>query len=165
VSDPREATVTFELIVNGRRCEVTCAPTELLAEVLRERLRLTGTHIGCASGDCGACTVEVDGRAIKSCLRLAVGCEDAEITTIEGFAEGPDSLDPIQQAFWDEDGFQCGFCLPGQLFAARELLDRDPDPSEADIRHALAGNLCRCTGYVKMVRAVQAAARARRARA
>ena len=146
--------------VNGVEHEVACGPTELLVEVIRDRLRLKGTHVGCQNGDCGACTVSCDGRIVKSCLILAASAEGAEVTTIEGFAAG-EQLDPIQQAFWDEDGFQCGFCLPGQLFAARDLLARTPDPSEDEIRHALAGNLCRCTGYTKMVQAVRRAAELR----
>jgi carbon-monoxide dehydrogenase small subunit len=150
----------MRITVNGVEHEVDCGPTELLVELLRERLRLKGTHVGCQNGDCGACTVACDGRILKSCLVLAAGADGAEITTIEGFAPD-DGLDPIQQAFWDEDGFQCGFCLPGQLFAARDLLARSPDPSEDEIRQALAGNLCRCTGYTKMVRAVQRAAQLR----
>jgi carbon-monoxide dehydrogenase small subunit len=149
------------LAVNGTEHVVECEDGELLVEVLRERLRLTGTHVGCLNGDCGACTIELDGHAIKSCLKLAAACDGSEITTIEGLA-GDGELDPIQESFWAQDGFQCGFCLPGQLFATRELLDREDAPSEGQIRHALAGNLCRCTGYVKMVTAVQAAAQARR---
>jgi carbon-monoxide dehydrogenase small subunit len=147
----------MRITVNGVEHEVDCGSTELLVEVIRERLHLKGTHVGCQNGDCGACTVSCGGRIVKSCLMLAASADGAEITTIEGFAPG-EQLDPIQQAFWDEDGFQCGFCLPGQLFAARDLLARNPDPSEDEIRHAIAGNLCRCTGYTKMVQAVRRAA-------
>jgi carbon-monoxide dehydrogenase small subunit len=129
---------------------------------VREELALTGTHIGCATGDCGACTMKVDGRIAKTCLILAVQADGAEITTVEGLASDDGELNPIQQAFWDEYGFQCGFCLPGQLFAAEDLLDREPDPSESEIRDALDGNLCRCTGYHFMVRAVATAAERRR---
>lgn len=154
--------VAISLIVNGQRHQVTCGANELLVEVLRSRLRLTGTHAGCLNGDCGACTVTLDGKPIKSCLRLGVACDGAEIVTIEGFAPDAERLDPIQDAFWAADGFQCGFCLPGQLFVARELLDRVADPTEQEIREALSGNLCRCTGYVKIVAAVREAARIRR---
>ena len=150
----------MRITVNGVEREVEPGPTELLVEVIRERVRLKGTHVGCQNGDCGACTVACDGKIVKSCLILAASVEGAEITTIEGFAPG-EQLDPIQEAFWDEDGFQCGFCLPGQLFAARDLLAHTPDPSEDEVRHALAGNLCRCTGYTKMVRAVRRAAEMR----
>ena len=162
MNDPRMDTLEVQLTVNGRRSIVRHRPGELLVEVLRERLGLTGTHVGCMNGDCGVCSVEINGLALKSCMVLAAACDDADVTTIEGFAPDEHQLDPIQAAFWAEDGFQCGFCLPGQLFAVRELLDRQPDPSENEIRQALAGNLCRCTGYVKTVAAVKAAAKARR---
>ena len=162
-SEPPAGRLMISVAVNGENHAVPCGENELLVELLRERLRLTGTHAGCLNGDCGACTVEIDGRAIKSCLKFAASCDGAHITTIEGFAGDERDLDPIQDAFWSADGFQCGFCLPGQLFAARELLDRVADPSEPEIRHALSGNLCRCTGYVNIVKAVQAAAQARRA--
>jgi aerobic carbon-monoxide dehydrogenase small subunit len=151
----------IELTVNGVTRTVECDDCELLVELIRDRLRLKGTHVGCMNGDCGACTVSYDGRIVKSCLKLAASCDGAEITTIEGFGDG-DALDPIQESFWAEDGFQCGFCLPGQLFAARDLLDANPEPSEHDIRAAPSGNLCRCTGYVKAVTAVERAAEERR---
>jgi carbon-monoxide dehydrogenase small subunit len=148
---------TISLTVNGVRHEVEVEDRELLVEVVRRRLRLKGTHVGCLNGDCGACTLTLDGRIVKSCLMLAASADGAEITTIEGFApEG--GLDPVQDAFWEHDGFQCGFCLPGQLFATRDLLEANPSPSDEEIRHALAGNLCRCTAYQKMVEAVRAAA-------
>ena len=153
---------TVSLTVNGRQRTVDVDPRKLLVELVREELGLTGTHIGCAAGDCGACTMKVDGQIAKTCLILAVQAEGAEITTVEGLAGDDGELSPIQQAFWDEYGFQCGFCLPGQLFAAEELLDREPSPSERDIRDALDGNLCRCTGYHFMVRAVATAAERRR---
>ena len=149
------------LEVNGRPVELDVDPRRLLVEVLREELLLTGTHVGCLSGDCGACTVQRDGEVIKSCMVLAVAADGASLTTIEGFSRG-DDLDPIQKAFWDGHGFQCGFCLPGMLFAARDLLDRNSEPSEAEIRTAINGNLCRCTGYEPIVRSIQAAAVARR---
>jgi carbon-monoxide dehydrogenase small subunit len=157
----RPAGRTITLTVNGVEREVACDDSQLLVEVVREGLRLKGTHVGCMNGDCGACTMMCDGKIVKSCLMLASSCDGAEITTIEGFSGG-EELDPIQDAFWAEDGFQCGFCLPGQLFATRDLLDGNPSPSEHEIRKALSGNLCRCTGYVNTVKAVQRAAEARR---
>lgn len=157
-----EPLTTINLTVNGQQRTVEADSRKLLVEVVREELALTGTHIGCATGDCGACTMKVDGRIAKTCLILAVQAQGAEITTVEGLASDDGELNPIQQAFWDEYGFQCGFCLPGQLFAAEDLLDREPDPSEREIRDALDGNLCRCTGYHFMVRAVATAAERRR---
>jgi aerobic carbon-monoxide dehydrogenase small subunit len=160
-SDGQPAGRTIGLTVNGVDHDVACEDSQLLVEVVREQLRLKGTHVGCLNGDCGACTLMYDGRIVKSCLLLASSCDGADITTIEGFSGG-EELDPIQDAFWAVDGFQCGFCLPGPLFATRDLLDKNPSPSEHDIRKALSGNLCRCTGYVNMVKAVQRAAEARR---
>jgi carbon-monoxide dehydrogenase small subunit len=148
---------TIELTVNGRRRQVAIEDRQLLVEVVRGQLGLTGTHIGCLSGDCGACTLRVDGRIAKSCLLLAASVDGADITTIEGYAPQGE-LDDIQQAFWDHDAFQCGFCIPGFLFAARDLLDVTPAPSEDDVRTALQGNLCRCTGYVNYVAATRDAA-------
>lgn len=129
----------------------------LLVEALRESFGALGPKVGCATGDCGACTVTLDGRITKACLELAVACEGAEVRTIEGLADGS-SLSPVQQAFWDAHAFQCGFCLSGMLFAVEDLLARYPDPSEAAIRSAIGGNLCRCTGYENIVRAAQSAA-------
>lgn len=150
------------LTVNGQRRAVPIEDRDLLVDVIRQRLGLTGTHVGCYNGDCGACTVRVDGRIAKACLLLAAAVDGAEITTIEGYA--PDGeLDEVQQAFWEHDAFQCGFCLPGQLFAARDLLDREPDPSDDAVRQCLIGNLCRCTGYVNLVAATRDAAQRRRA--
>jgi carbon-monoxide dehydrogenase small subunit len=148
------------LSVNGATRTVTVEPRDLLVHVLRDQLDLTGTHVGCDTSQCGACTVHIDGRAVKSCTVLAVQAEGREITTIEGLAK--DGLHPLQQAFWDQHGLQCGFCTPGVIMTAADLLAHHPDPSEAEIRHALAGNLCRCTGYQNIVAAVRAAAAAMR---
>jgi carbon-monoxide dehydrogenase small subunit len=148
--------------VNGVAREVECEDGELLVEVLRDRLALTGTNVGCLNGDCGACTVGCDGEIVKSCLVLGAGCDGVEVTTIEGFAP-PGELDPVQAAMWDEDAFQCGFCLPGMLFSIRNLLDQVPDPADDEIREALAGTLCRCTGYANHVAAVRRAVAARSA--
>jgi carbon-monoxide dehydrogenase small subunit len=148
------------LTVNGATRTVTVEPRDLLVHVLRDQLDLTGTHVGCDTSQCGACTVHIDGRAVKSCTVLAVQAEGREITTIEGLAK--DGLHPLQQAFWDQHGLQCGFCTPGVIMTAADLLAHHPDPSEAEIRHALAGNLCRCTGYQNIVAAVRAAAAAMR---
>lgn len=150
--------MTVRLTVNGEPREVDTDPTRLLVHVLREDLGLTGTHVGCLTGDCGACTVELDGRTTKSCSVLAGQADGAEVTTVEGLADPDRPLDPVQQAFWDEFGFQCGFCLPGMLLCTRELLRRDPEPDDAAVDLALNGNLCRCTGYAGIRRAVHAAA-------
>lgn len=151
----RAITVT----VNGRRRTAWCADRTLLAQFVRQELDLPGTHVGCMNGDCGACTLRVDGQIFKSCLVFAASVNGAEITTVDGIGT-PEALHPVQQAFWDADAFQCGFCTPGHLFAALDLLDENPDPTEEEIRHALSGNLCRCTGYQQIIEAVQAAARA-----
>lgn len=144
------------LTVNGERRQADCPDSTLLVDFLRHRLGLKGTHVGCMNGDCGACTVRVDGQVIKSCLVLAPAVDGTEITTIEGLGR-PGRLHPVQEAFWDKDGFQCGFCLPGHLFAALDLLEDTPRPTDGEIRQALAGNLCRCTGYEKIVESVRAA--------
>jgi carbon-monoxide dehydrogenase small subunit len=143
--------------INGEPTEFLAAPQESLLDALRNTLNLTGTKEGCGSGDCGACSVLVDGRLVCSCLMLAAEAGGHDITTIEGIAEG-DKLHPIQQKFLDHAALQCGFCTPGFIVAAKALLDKNPDPSETEIRYWLAGNLCRCTGYDKIVRAVQDAA-------
>jgi len=148
---------TISLTVNGAPHTVEVAPRILLVELLRERLRLTGTHVGCDTSQCGACTVLLDGDAVKSCTMLAVQASGHEVLTVEGLGCG-DDLDPVQQAFIAEHGLQCGYCTPGFVLAARHLLDRNPHPTEAEIRRGLEGNLCRCTGYVNIIRAVQAAA-------
>ena len=153
------AKTIVELVVNGDRYEVATEPHRSLAEVLRDDLRLIGTKIGCNQGDCGACTVLVDGRSVCSCLTLALEAEGREITTIEGVAiGGPDELHPIQQAFITNGGLQCGFCTPGMIMSTRFLLDRVPRPNAGEIRRGLSGNLCRCTGYTKIVDAIQSAA-------
>ena len=147
-----------ELSVNGDRYEVLIVPWRTLADVLREDLRLTGTKIGCGHGDCGACTVLLDGRSVCSCLTLAVDAEGREVTTIEGLAAAHDELHPVQQAFVERGALQCGFCTPGMVMNSVDLLARTPRPDEGQIRHALSGNLCRCTGYTKIVDAIAAAA-------
>jgi aerobic carbon-monoxide dehydrogenase small subunit len=149
------------LTVNGAVRSVVVEPRSLLVHVLRDDLDLTGTHIGCDTSQCGTCTVLIDGQAVKSCTQLAVQCEGQEITTIEGIGS-LESLHPLQAAFWEKHGLQCGFCTPGMILTAADLLARDPDPSEAVIRHALEGNYCRCTGYQNIVAAVQTAAAAMR---
>lgn len=146
------------LNVNDVTREIAVDPNRTLAEVLREDLNLPGTKIGCGIGDCGACTVIMNGRPVNSCLVLAVQANGAEITTIEGVANGKD-LHPIQQSFVDNGAIQCGFCTPGMILSAKSLLARNPDPTEAEIRTAISGNLCRCTGYQKIVEAVKEASR------
>ncbi|MEA2783167.1 MAG: aerobic carbon-monoxide dehydrogenase small subunit [Rhodospirillaceae bacterium] len=143
--------------VNGDAVEYLCDAGETLLDVLRDRLGLTGSKEGCGTGDCGACSVVVDGRLVCSCLVLGAEAEGRDLRTIEGMASG-DKLHPLQQKFIDHAALQCGICTPGVLVAAKALLDRNPDPTETEIRYWLAGNLCRCTGYDKIVRAVQAAA-------
>jgi carbon-monoxide dehydrogenase small subunit len=143
--------------INGQTAEFLAEPEQTLLDVLRDTLNLTGSKEGCGSGDCGACSVIVDGRVVCSCLMLAVEAEGHKIETIESLADG-DKLHPLQQQFLEHAALQCGFCTPGFLVAAKALLDRNLDPSETEIRYWLAGNLCRCTGYDKIVRAVQDAA-------
>jgi aerobic carbon-monoxide dehydrogenase small subunit len=144
------------LMVNGVPREVRAEPRALLVHVLRDQLGLTGTHIGCDTSQCGACTVLLDGQAVKSCSVLAVQAEGAAITTIEGV--GANGLHPLQQAFWEKHGLQCGFCTPGMILTAADLLAQNPDPTEEEVRHALQGNLCRCTGYQNIVDAICVAA-------
>ena len=145
------------LTVNGRRHEVEVEPRDLLAYVLRETLGLTGTNIGCDTSSCGACTIHINGESVKSCTVLAVQADGQEITTIEGLANGAE-LHPMQTAFTEHHALQCGYCTPGMIMAAVSLLNDNPSPSEDEIRHGLEGNLCRCTGYQNIVKAVQAAA-------
>ena len=149
------------LEVNGEHREVDVEPRTLLVSMLREDLELTGTHVGCDTSQCGACTVHVDGRAVKSCTMLAAQADGSSVTTIEGLGQ-TGSLHPVQQAFWDKHGLQCGFCTPGMIMAAADLMVRNPDPTDAEIRHAIAGNMCRCTGYHNIVAAVREAARVMR---
>ena len=147
------------MVVNGTKYEKDVEPRTLLVHFLREHLGLTGTNIGCDTSQCGACTVHMNGLAIKSCTTLAVQAEGAEITTIEGLASNGD-LHPMQQAFWDNHGLQCGYCTPGMIMAAVKLVENNPDISDAEIRHGLEGNICRCTGYENIVKSVKAAAAA-----
>ena len=143
--------------INGDAVEFLCEPQQTLLDVLRDELRLTGSKEGCASGDCGACSVILDGRLVCACLVLAVETNGHSVETIEGMADG-DNLHPLQQKFLEHSALQCGICTPGFLVAAKALLDSDPDPTETQVRYWLAGNLCRCTGYDKIVRAVLDAA-------
>jgi len=147
----------ISMTVNGTRRELDVEPRRLLVQALREDLDLTGTHIGCDTRQCGACTVSVDGKAMKSCTMLAVQADGSAVTTIEGMATG-DTLHPLQNAFWEKHGLQCGFCTPGMIMTAADLLARNADPSDDEIRHAIEGNMCRCTGYQNIVAAVRAAA-------
>jgi carbon-monoxide dehydrogenase small subunit len=152
------------MVVNGRRVEHMVEPRLLLVDFLRHKLRLTGTHIGCAHGVCGACTIRFNGRTARSCLLFAIQAEGAEIETVESLAPEGAPLHPLQQAFHENHGLQCGYCTPGMLMSAHQLLEDDPDPSEDKIRTAISGNLCRCTGYVNIVRAIKAAAARLRAK-
>jgi carbon-monoxide dehydrogenase small subunit len=154
-----ELHVTLE--VNGEPREVDVEPRRLLVQLLREDLGLTGTHVGCDTSQCGACTVHLDGKAVKSCTMLAVQADGASVTTIEGMGDTA-QLHPLQQAFWDKHGLQCGFCTPGMIMATADLLRRNEDPTDAEIRHAIEGNICRCTGYHNIVAAVREAARVMR---
>jgi len=149
------------LVVNGVPREVDVEPRRLLVQLIREDLDLTGTHIGCDTSQCGTCTVHVDGKAVKSCTMLAVQADGAQVTTIEGMASA-EGLHPLQAAFWEHHGLQCGFCTPGMIMAAADLLGRTTDPSDDEIRHAIEGNFCRCTGYQNIVTAIRAAAAAMR---
>jgi carbon-monoxide dehydrogenase small subunit len=149
----RSATLT----INGSARAVQVEPRDLLVHVLRDELNLTGTHIGCDTSQCGACTVLIDGKAAKSCTVLAVQAEGHEVTTIEGIGS-VDKLHPLQRGFWEKHGLQCGFCTPGMIMTAIDLLAANPDPTEVEIRHAIEGNYCRCTGYQNIVAAIQAAA-------
>jgi carbon-monoxide dehydrogenase small subunit len=147
------------LTVNGVQQSGEVEPRQLLVHYLRDTLGLTGTHVGCDTSNCGACTVHLDGEAVKSCTVLTVQADGAKVTTIEGMGS-EDDLHPLQEAFWQHHGLQCGYCTPGMIMAAADLLAHNPNPSEHDVREALAGNLCRCTGYHNIVKAVLSAAKA-----
>jgi len=150
------------MTVNGQKQRSEVEPRTLLAHYLRDTLDLTGTHIGCNTSQCGACVVMLNGQAVKSCTILAVQADGDEVTTIEGIANG-DILHPIQEGFWEKHGLQCGYCTPGMIMASYQLLKNNPNPSEEEIRKGLEGNICRCTGYQNIVRAVQSAAEHMRA--
>ena len=151
------STHSVSLTVNGEARTIEVEPRRLLVHAIREDLGLTGTHVGCDTSNCGACTVHLDGQAVKSCTVLAVQADGAEITTIEGLGTEGD-LHPVQESFWEEHGLQCGYCTPGMIMAAIDLVGDNPDPSEDEVREGIEGNLCRCTGYQNIVRAVQQAA-------
>jgi carbon-monoxide dehydrogenase small subunit len=154
--------MNVELTVNGKTQSMQCEDRTLLVDLLREQLGLTGTHVGCDTSQCGCCTVHLDGQAVKSCTVLAAQADGSSITTIEGLAHG-EALHPVQQAFSACHGLQCGYCTPGMIMASTDLLRRHPDPTDEQIREGLAGNLCRCTGYVNIVAAVKQAASQMRA--
>ena len=144
--------------MNGKSHTGMAEPRYLLVHFLRDELNLTGTHIGCDTGHCGACTIMMNGRSVKSCMVLAVQADDADILTVEGLAKG-EKLHPLQEAFWENHGLQCGYCTPGILISSLFLLQRNPNPTEEEIRRGIEGNLCRCTGYVNIVKSVKAAAK------
>ena len=149
--------MAIKLRVNQQDHVVDCPPSTLLVEALRDKLRLTGTHVGCDTSQCGACTVHVDGKSVKACTMLAIEAEGSEVTTIEGMAKGGE-LHPMQAAFKEHHGLQCGFCTPGMVMSATDRCARNPSPSEHDVRHWLEGNLCRCTGYHNIVKSIRAGA-------
>ena len=156
---------TVTLTVNGRTVTQEVEGRTLLVQVLRDRLGLTGTHVGCDTSQCGACTVHVDGRSVKSCTMLALEADGREVTTIEGMAAADGTLHPVQAAFKEHHGLQCGYCTPGMMLVGAALIDQNPDPSDDDVRWAISGNICRCTGYMNIVKAIQAAAAERAAAA
>jgi aerobic carbon-monoxide dehydrogenase small subunit len=156
------STHTISLTVNGAPSTVATDSRTLLVHLIREQLGLTGTHIGCDTSSCGACTVIVDGRAVKSCTMFAVQADGASVETIEGVAPAA-GLHPLQEGFWEKHGLQCGYCTPGMIMSAKALLEKNPEPTEDEIRYGISGNLCRCTGYVKIVEAIQFAAEKLRA--
>ena len=151
--------IPINVTINGKAYAEEVEPRMLLIHFLREVVGLTGPHIGCETSLCGACTVELDGKAVKSCTMFAVQADDADVLTVEGLA-ADGKMHRVQEAFWNEHGAQCGFCTPGMIIASKQLLDRNPNPTEAEIRHGIDGNICRCTGYQHIVKAVQAAAKA-----
>jgi carbon-monoxide dehydrogenase small subunit len=148
----------IEITINGRKRQFDVEPNKLLLNLVRDELYLTGTKYGCGIGECGACTVHLDGEAVLACMVLAVDADGRNVTTIEGVADG-DKLDPVQEAYIEEGAIQCGFCTPGFIMSTKALLKEKPDPSEGEIREYLKGNYCRCTGYVNIIKAVQSAAR------
>ena len=150
--------VPVSLEVNGTHYDREVEARTLLVHFLRDDLGLTGTHVGCDTSNCGACTCHLNGEAVKSCTVLAVQADGSEVTTIEGMGSAPDDLHPLQEAFWNNHGLQCGYCTPGMIMASTDLLERNPSPTEAEVREALAGNLCRCTGYHNIVKSVLDAA-------
>lgn len=149
---------SVQCTVNGQQTTVEVDTRMILADMLRDELRLTGLHIGCATGNCGACTVLIDGKTVKSCCVLAADVVGHQVTTIEAFSTGLDDLHPVQEAFIEHQGLQCGFCTPGMIISTVALLEQNPDPNEDEIRHAISGNLCRCTGYHFIVDSILAAA-------
>jgi carbon-monoxide dehydrogenase small subunit len=149
-------TITLKFTINGRSEEIAIPPNRTLLEMIREDLQLTGAKEGCGHGECGACTVILDGKTVNACLVLAAEADGADLITIEGLKTG-DKLHPVQQAFVDESGMQCGFCTPGVIISAKVLLDANPDPTREEIKEALVGNFCRCTGYTKIIESVEAA--------
>ena len=144
--------------INGKKYTGMCEPRTLLVHFIRDDLNLTGTHIGCDTGHCGACTIMFNGKALKSCMLLAIQAEGANMLTVEGLAQG-DKLHPLQEAYWENHGLQCGYCTPGMLISSLFLLERIPDPTEEEIRRGIEGNLCRCTGYINIVKSIKAAAK------
>ncbi len=154
---------TIQVTVNGKTERVEVDTRTVLADMIREQLRLTGTHIGCGTGSCGACTVMLEGKTVKSCSVLAADADGRSIVTIEGLSKSAKELHPIQEAFVANQGLQCGYCTPGMVLSALQLLERNPDPSEEEIRRGIAGNLCRCTGYQFIVKSIQVAASSIRA--
>ena len=147
----------YKITVNGKEEEILAEPRELLIYTLREQLKFTGAHIGCETSHCGACTVLINGKSVKSCTMFVAQADGSEITTIEGIGS-PDALHPLQEAFKEHHGLQCGYCTPGMIIRATKLLEENPNPSEEEIRFGMAGNLCRCTGYQNIVKSIQAAA-------
>ena len=158
-----QAALSVRLTVNGAAFEGTAPARKSLADYLREDVELTGVRVSCEHGICGACTVLVDGKTARACLMLAVQADGTDVRTVEGLAAPDGTLHPLQQAFWDNHGLQCGFCTPGMLITALELLETNPEPTEADIREAIGGNICRCTGYVFIVKSIMAAGESMRA--
>jgi aerobic-type carbon monoxide dehydrogenase small subunit (CoxS/CutS family) len=159
VSAPRQATgVAIRFTINGEERQAEVEPRTLLSDFIRHHLGLTGTHVGCEHGVCGACTIVLNGQTVRSCLLFAVQVDGSAIETIEGLGASRDTLHPLQRAFWEHHGLQCGFCTPAMILAAKEFLEHNPDPSDEEIRQAIAGNICRCTGYTFIVEAIRAAA-------